>query len=416
MKLAFLTYNRDPSVPSVDNDGNPVTVRNYCYWLAKYGHKIDIFVNKVVPNETSSEYVRKKFKLQKEKSLELFPGVKVIRVDTNDLTAKDLSSSVELQEIPEIIQSVLSANYFKNDSLDDYDLICIFHPLTSFGIIFQELIPLSKTILFPMLLSDEYLKFGSVSPIYIRLEQKVLESVAKIFSNSLDEKERLLSRSIPRNKIEVIQRGIDLDSFAYKQKELPNNTRRIDLITVGSIRPQKRQHILVDVVENLISLGIDVKLNIVGENKLFTKQEYKEYYEKLRSSISDKGLRDNIFLTGGVEPDDVSKLLSSSDIALFPSVSESFGKAALESICVGTPTIVAKECPAYQEFARDKENALIVSSDPITLTKGVLELLKDKDLYSRLSKNGKSTRNKFSWEIVSKVLDNALTKSITKQN
>lgn len=416
MKLAFLTYNRDPSVPSVDNDGNPVTVRNYCYWLAKYGHKIDIFVNKVVPNETSSEYVRKKFKLQKEKSLELFPGVKVIRVDTNDLTAKDLSSSVELQEIPEIIQSVLSANYFKNNSLDDYDLICIFHPLTSFGIIFQELIPLSKTILFPMLLSDEYLKFGSVSPIYIRLEQKVLESVAKIFSNSLDEKERLLSRSIPRNKIEVIQRGIDLDSFAYKQKELPNNTRRINLITVGSIRPQKRQHILVDVVENLISLGIDVKLNIVGENKLFTKQEYKEYYEKLQSSISDKGLRDNIFLIGGVEPDDVSKLLSSSDIALFPSVSESFGKAALESICVGTPTIVAKECPAYQEFARDKENALIVSSDPITLTKGVLELLKDKDLYSRLSKNGKSTRNKFSWEIVSKVLDNALTKSITKQN
>ncbi len=411
MNLAFLTYNRDPSIPNIDNDGNPVTVRNYSYWLAKFGHQIDIFVNRVVPNETSVDYIKKKFSFQKADSLELFPKVKVMRVDTPEIIAKKLFSSVELQEIPEIIQSTFAASYFSNKQLMDYDLVCIFHPLTSFGVIFRNFVPLEKTILFPMLLSNEYLKFGEVSPIYIQLEQSVLKNVAKIFSTSLSEKEVLISRGLNKDKIEVVSRGIDLSSFNFVPRTSPEGCKAIQLITIGSLRPQKRQHILIDVVERLISKGFDVNLKVVGENKLFTKSEYKEYYKQIKSDISKKELSDKISFVGGVEPTEVFRLLSSADIALFPSISESFGKAALESICVGTPTILAKECLAYNDFSENEENALLVPSDPESMTNAVIKLLDNKYLYSELSSNGFSTRNRFSWEIVSRTLNDALERA-----
>ena len=413
MKLAFLAYNRDPSIPEVDNDGNPVIVRNYSYWLAKYGHTIDIFVNKVIPNNLSNEYTRKKYNLQKKSRLELFPGVKVVRIKTSDLTAKELFKTVELQEIPEITQSVLSASYFKTTLLSDYDLVCIFHPLTAFGVIFRDLLPLNKTLLFPMLLSDEYLKFGSVSPIYIDLEQMVLESVNKIYSTSNDEKKVLVSRNIPQEKIEVIRRGIDINTFPYKQKESIRVRNEINIVTVGSLRPQKRQHILVEVIENLLSRGLKAKLQIVGENKFFTKKEYEDYFNSIKSAILKKDLEDYIVFVGGVEPDQVGELLNSADLAIFPSISESFGKAALESICSGTPTIIASECSAYKEFALDQENAIFSSSNSKDITKAVLNLINNEERYLHLSKNGLKTRKEFSWQNVSKILDTSLLRSTT---
>jgi glycosyltransferase involved in cell wall biosynthesis len=413
MKLAFLTYNRDPSIPAIDNDGNPVTVRNYSYWLAKHGHEIDIFVNKVIPRMASSRYVKEKFKLQRKSMTWLYPGVRIIRVETDDLAAKEICANPELQEIPEIIQSILSSNYFKHYDLSNYDLICIFHPLSSFGVILQNLAPINKTILFPMLLSDEYLKFGDVSPIYIQLEQKILESVYRIFSTSFDEKNRLIMRHIHESKIKVIPRGIDLSSFTYNHKVVPNSGI-LKLVTVGSLRPQKRQHLLVNLVQNLITKGIDVKLTIIGENKLFTKPEYQDYYNQIKTNITQKNLSDNIIFTGSLESKEVAKLLNASDIALFPSISESFGKAALESICVGTPTIVARECLAYQEFAKNKENCLILPSSTTAFYRGIVNLLKDKDLYTNLSKNGELTREVFSWNRVTKILEDNLIEILTE--
>ncbi len=416
MKLAFLTYNRDPSIPDVDNDGNPVTVRNYSYWLSKFGHDIDIFVNRVIPNETSGEYVKKKFSYQKDDSLEMFPKVRVIRVDTPDLTAKKLLDSKELQEIPEITQSLLSANYFADGQLNNYDLVFVFHPLTAFGVVFREFIPLKKTLLFPMLLSDEYLKFGEVSPIYIHLEQLILEKVAKVFSNSLSEKETLVSRGINMEKIEVISRGIDLSEFDFVPRKLSDKKKTIQMVTVGSLRPQKRQHILVEVVEKLISRGIDANLNIVGENKLFTKTEYKEYYDQIQSEISKKRLTEKILFKGGVKPKEVFQFLSTADIAVFPSISESFGKAALESICVGTPTILASECLAYNEFAKDGENALLTPSNSESIINAVTNLISNKSLFSKISLNGSATRDRFSWEVVSKTLNNSLEQVVKKRH
>lgn len=416
MKLAFLTYNRDPAIPEVDNDGNPITVRNYSYWLSKWGNTIDIYVNRVIPDGSSGEYIKKKFLLQKSDSIDLFQGVKVIRINTPDLTAKELCKSPELQEIPEITQSILSAEFFKKNQLSEYDLICVFHPLTSFGVIFRDFLPLNNTLLFPMLLSDEYLKFGSVSPIYIQLEQVVLEKVSKIFCTSHSEEGTLISRKIDKSKIRVIPRGIDLNSFEFIAKTLTDNKKNLNLITVGSIRPQKRQHILINTVKILLSKGIDVNLKIVGEDKFFTKLEYKKYYEDIQSEIVKHGLSTKIKFTGSVDPKELSHLLNTSDIALFPSISESFGKAALESICVGTPTILAKECLAYSDFAIDAKNALLVPSASESMSNSILKLLGNKELYSKISSEGANTREKFSWEIVSDTLHHFLLNEVDQKS
>ena len=124
-------------------------------------------------------------------------------------------------------------------------------------------------------------------------------------------------------------------------------------------------------------------------------------------------MEDYIVFVGGVEPDQVGELLNSADLAIFPSISESFGKAALESICSGTPTIIASECSAYKEFALDQENAIFSSSNSKDITKAVLNLINNEERYLHLSKNGLKTRKEFSWQNVSKILETSLLRSTT---
>lgn len=88
MKIAFLSYNRDPSIPDIDNDGCPVIVRNYAIELGKLDHSIDIFVNKVVPNGDSSDYLKTKFKAQNEDEVKVAENVKVIRIPAENYQAR----------------------------------------------------------------------------------------------------------------------------------------------------------------------------------------------------------------------------------------------------------------------------------------------------------------------------------------
>ncbi|MDP3917898.1 MAG: glycosyltransferase [Candidatus Woesebacteria bacterium] len=410
MKLAFLTSNRDPSIPLIDNDGQPITVRNYTYWLSKFGHHIDIYSYKVIPDKISNNYFKRKFVLQKDKKVKLFPNVNVIRIDVPSQTTKDLFSSIDLRDMPEIIQSLVASEYFKDNLLFEYDTICMFHPLASFGVVFRNFIPLNKAVLFPMLLSDEYIKFKSVSLIYIQLEQLVLNSVAKIFSTSSDEKNTLRLRGIKNNKIEVLPRGIDVDIFKHVQKTISNNPKILRLITVGSIRPQKRQSILIEVVNQLLLNGLDVHLSIIGEKDNFTMDVYKKYYNDMKKEISNKKLYKNIEFEGAVCQQRLSKFYENSDIAIFPSISESFGKSVIESISSGTPTIIAKECKAYCDFAEDGVNSIFSGSNVEEITKSILMLINNPKLYMKISENGEFIKEGYGWEVVTRKLEKELVK------
>lgn len=412
MKIAFLTYNRDPSIPVIDNDGCPVTVRHYALELGKLGHRIDIYVNKIFPTSGSSFYLKKKFKVQEEALVNLAKNIDVIRVSINQLPfSKNVFSTQAVADIPEIVESITNIDFFRDRKLFAYDIICIFHPLASFGPLFLGVTPLPKTVLFPMLLSDEYKKYQSVSNIYEELETLALKSVHSVFPCSNNEREIIISKGIKLKSVKVIHRGFDDVVFSHKFKSsISSKNKVIKIICVGSIKPQKQQAQLVDVARFLKKGGFNPIITIVGENQNFIKDEYKSYYKSILDAIRVLDLENNFVFTGSVSPSKIAELFRVNDIAIFPSVGESFGKAALEAICSGIPTILNDKVSAYKDFATNNKNALFYKSTAKACSDLIQKIMISPALYSKLSHSGAQTAKKFRWKNVVLQLEKQLLK------
>lgn len=412
MKIAFLTYNRDPSIPTIDTDGCPVTVRHYALELGKLGYKIDIYANKVSSVLESSNYIKKKFKEQKKNILNLSNNVKVIRTPVNQsLSIKTNSLNQETADVPEIIESIINIDFYKDKKLFLYDAVFLFHPLSSFGPVFLGLTPVRKTVLFPMLLSNEYKKYQPVSNIYQELETLALKSVRYVFSSSKNEKELLKKKGVKSQNIKVIHRGFDRKIFSHEQKRIVFNKKNpLKIICVGSIKPQKQQIELVEIAKILKNKGFDPLVTIVGDNQNFIKEEYRLYYKSIISKIKQEKLKDNFIFTGSITPIEITELFRINDLAIFPSIAESFGKAALEAICSGIPTILNDNVPAYKDFAKHNHNAVFYKSANKSCVNIIKELSINSILYMKLSRNGLATAKKFEWFKVTKDLEKQLLK------
>lgn len=410
MKLAFLTYNRDPSIPDIDNDGCPVTVRQYALKLETFGHEIDIYANKIFPSKESSLYLKNKFRKQKEGSVKIGKLTKVIRVPIHQPAfAKSPLLSKELADIPEIVESIACMDFFRDKKLFEYDVVCLFHPLASFGPLLCGLTPLDKTVLFPMLLSDEYKKYQSVSSIYEELETFALKSVRCIFSCSDSERTRIMKKGISASAVKVILRGFDDVVFSHHVKERNRtNNNSIKMICVGSIKPQKQQLQFVEIVSRLKENGFNPIVTIVGGNKNFIKEEYKAYYESIINKIKECNLQDHFIFTGSITPTQIAEQFRINDLAVFPSIGESFGKAALEAICSGIPTILNGSVDAYKDFAKQGENALFYRVTGKACVDQIQRIVLDPIRYTALSRCGAKTGKKFGWQTVSLELEKQL--------
>ena len=82
----------------------------------------------------------------------------------------------------------------------------------------------------------------------------------------------------------------------------------------------------------------------------------------------------------------IMKTLVAADVFLMPSIAESFGLMAIESMSVGTPVIVF-EGTALPEIVR--EGGVVVPRVPKELSSAIQNLHSNPELYKRLSENGK---------------------------
>lgn len=409
MKIAFLSYNRDPSIPHIDNDGCPVTVRHYALELGKLGNKVHIFANNIKPDKRSSAYLRKKFKAQSEHTVQIGKNVTVIRIPAKKYSSSNHALPRESADIPEIAESFANAEYFQDGKLFQYDAVCFFHPLSIFGPLVLGYTPLEKTVIFPMLLSDEYKKYQSVSRVYEEMELFSLQKVRFVFSSSTSEKDVLNRKGLKNGSVKVIFRGFDNHVFVHRQKTYRLSAEKdIRIISVGSLKSQKQQLQLVEITKLLRKDGYRPHITIVGEHAQFIKPEYESYYNLIQRKIKSAQLESNFTFTGALDSRQIAGLFNEQDLGVYCSVSESFGKAALESICAGVPTILNTEVDAYKDFAQGGVNALFYDSSAVSCVKEIKKIIADPALYSKISKNGNKTSASFSWQNVSLQLETYL--------
>ncbi|CDH43054.1 glycosyltransferase family 4 protein [Candidatus Contendibacter odensensis] len=196
---------------------------------------------------------------------------------------------------------------------------------------------------------------------------------------------------VPREKIELIPNGVDLERFSAgpRNAELLRRLGVRDgekvILTVGRLVPRKGMDMVLRALPAIRQSIPSVHYLIVGEG---------EYRPVLEGLMSELGLRDCATLAGKLSHQDLLDLYRSCDVFAMPNRempdgdTEGFGLVFLEANACGRAVIGGRAGGAV-EAVRDGENGVLVDgNDPASIADAILRILTDAELREHLERRG----------------------------
>jgi len=201
-------------------------------------------------------------------------------------------------------------------------------------------------------------------------------------------KEKTLTNYSIDKEIDVIPNFVDtelfkkgtIDNCAFKKHIAPNGEKI--LVHTSNFRAVKRVTDTIRVF-NIVQKEIPTKLLLVGDGP--------DRYECERL-VRELNLTESVKFLGKQEG--LVEILSSSDIFLIPSQSESFGLAALEAMACGLP-VISSSVGGLPELVRHNECGYIAEiGDVERMAKYTLDLLSNEKKYEIFSQNAENRAKK----------------------
>ncbi|HZW62253.1 MAG TPA: N-acetyl-alpha-D-glucosaminyl L-malate synthase BshA [Flavobacteriaceae bacterium] len=190
-----------------------------------------------------------------------------------------------------------------------------------------------------------------------------------------------------KNPITVVPNFIDLKRHDYhftdcKRAMLANENERV-ITHISNFRKVKQ---IPDVIKVFygIQKEIPAKLMMVGEGP------EKEPAEQLCREL---GIQDKVVFFGNSE--EIDKILYYSDLFLLPSVTESFGLAALEAMASGVPVISSNTGGIPEVNIHGETGFLSKVNDTADMTKNALFILKNTENLMQFKARAKAHAQKF---------------------
>jgi glycosyltransferase involved in cell wall biosynthesis len=182
--------------------------------------------------------------------------------------------------------------------------------------------------------------------------------------------------------------GVDLTKF----RSVKPQTKTYDAVFLGRIAEEKGISTLLEAWKALTTQMPSAQLLLLGGiESTHMKESWVKTIEKL-------GLSRNVTLPGFVPDEEVVRLLKSSRVFVFPSTAEGFGLAIVEAMAAGLPCILS-DLPCLKENFHSAA-IFVPPRDPEALTQAILDLLSDPEKRKKLTENGQTLVERFSWEAV----------------
>jgi glycosyltransferase involved in cell wall biosynthesis len=120
----------------------------------------------------------------------------------------------------------------------------------------------------------------------------------------------------------------------------------------------------------------------------------------LRQLAERLGLSGRVHFVGEMAPENIGDFLACLDVFVLPSVSETFGMAAVEAAGAGIPTVVTDLAVLREVLSYQGEPAALFvdAADPHELAAGVLRLLTDEILRNNLQRSAAGLTHRYSIE------------------
>lgn len=190
-----------------------------------------------------------------------------------------------------------------------------------------------------------------------------------------------------KNEIYVVPNFIDVSKYRShfsdcERAVMANDSEKI-ITHVSNFRKVKQIPDVIQIFYN-IQKEIPAKLMMVGEGP------EKEAAEQLCSKL---GIEDKVVFFGN--SNEVDKILCFSDLFLLPSVTESFGLAALEAMASGVP-VISSNTGGIPEVNIDGVSGFLSDvNDVESMSKNAIYILSDPERLKHFKTNAKKESQKF---------------------
>lgn len=215
-----------------------------------------------------------------------------------------------------------------------------------------------------------------------RIHKLVLRRVGRVIAVSQAVADGLIARGIfARERIAVVHNGIDFKRFEQMRQHKSDGPGRLCVGIVGELSPIKGQVDFLRAASIISSTRDDVDFIIAGVDA----SRSGENRSRLERMIEELGLKQRVRITGWA--DDVAQLLSSFDVFVSASLSESFGIAIIEAMACGVPVVATATGGAQEVIDEDETGRLVPVASAEALAKSIAELLNDRNMRERLATN-----------------------------
>ena len=207
-----------------------------------------------------------------------------------------------------------------------------------------EAVPAARLAGVPIVIHSEHgyeVETLSGLPLRRRMISRVFYSLTDaVFTVTTDLRDYFAAQSwLEAERFRVIYNGVDTTRFvprpdrgAWVRQELAIPATRFVIGSVGRLVPIKDHVTLLKSAEDLIRLGLDIHVLVVGSGTELPKLE--------RYSTESPSLRGCCTFTGS--SDRVPELLNAMDVFVLPSLSEGMSNTILEAMASGVPVVASR--------------------------------------------------------------------------
>lgn len=291
-------------------------------------------------------------------------------------------SSYPLFEFP-LYSLALASKMAEVAEYENLDLLHVHYaiPHAVSGYLAKQILRRKKDLKIITTLHGTDITLVGLEPSFLPLVKFSIEESDRVTAVSRFLKEKTLTNYNIDKEIEVIPNFVDTNLFkpidgCFFRKHIAPNGEKV-LIHTSNFRQVKRVADTIKILE-IVNKEVPTRLVLVGDGP--DRSECERVARQL-------GLWDNVKFLG--KQDGLVEILSSADIFLIPSQSESFGLAALEAMACGLP-VVSSSVGGLPELVRHNETGYIAEiGDTDRMAKYVLDLLGNDKKYELFANNSR---------------------------
>ena len=267
------------------------------------------------------------------------------------------------------------------------------HYASSYGIMMS--LTGEKNYILSMWGSDIF-EFPQKSILHAAIIRRSLKYATYLFSTS-----RVMAKEANKytcKKIEITPFGVDMELFNPQKRSRKKDNQFI----VGTVKTMSDNYGINTIIEATNNIrqrrpDIPILVRLAGDGPQL------DHY---RNIVREYNLTDTVTFLGQISQNEAAVEWANMDVAVIPSLQESFGVAAIEAQASGVPVIVSK-APGLLETTKPGITSIVVDAKDVqAITQSICDLYDNKTLHKNMSAKAiEFARNQYDLDVCFKNIE-----------